>query len=163
MKKRLGMADLNQVKYGFTTLGPSMFTMQTTEWRENWNAKLLRDSSLTSFSIFANVGDLQELNSSSGNERMTLFASFKSILQLLLGAVGTVVASHVIGKRVWIQSSVFFWFNKNHFSTWGSGCDSVGRAVASNARNRRFESSHRQFILQSTVIKYLIYWKDENK
>ena len=34
------------------------------------------------------------------------------------------------------------------FNLWGSGGGSVGRAVASNSRGPRFESSHRQkFIL----------------
>ena len=43
----------------------------------------------------------------------------------------------------------------------GSGCDSVGRAVASDSRGPRFESSHQQeFILN---IYCQLYWKDENK
>ena len=36
---------------------------------------------------------------------------------------------------------------------WGSGCGSVGRAVASDTRGPRFKSSHRQ--------KFI--FKDENK
>ena len=41
----------------------------------------------------------------------------------------------------------------HNFNTFlGSGCDSVGRAVASDSRGPRFESSHKQ-----------LYWKDENK
>ena len=45
--------------------------------------------------------------------------------------------------------------------TQGSGCGSVGRAVASNARGPRFESSHWQtFILN---IYCQLHWKDENK
>ena len=32
----------------------------------------------------------------------------------------------------------------NIFTKWGSGCGSVGRAVASNTRGPRFESSHWQ-------------------
>ena len=44
---------------------------------------------------------------------------------------------------------------------WGSGCGSVGRAVASDSRGLQFESSHRQkFILN---IYCQLYWKDENK
>ena len=35
----------------------------------------------------------------------------------------------------------------------GSGCDAVGRAVTSDARDLRFESCHRQFYLLSTVLK----------
>ena len=43
----------------------------------------------------------------------------------------------------------------------GSGCGSVGRAVASNSRGPQFESSHWQkFILN---IYCQLYWKDENK
>ena len=34
----------------------------------------------------------------------------------------------------------------------GSGCDSVGRAVASNTRGPRFESSHQQFILRTYLL-----------
>ena len=45
--------------------------------------------------------------------------------------------------------------------TMGSGGGSVGRAVASDSRGPRFESSHRQkFILN---IYCQLYWKDENK
>ena len=32
----------------------------------------------------------------------------------------------------------------NNTKTWGSGCGSVGKAVASNTRGPLFESSHRQ-------------------
>ena len=41
----------------------------------------------------------------------------------------------------------------NIFLGQGSGCGSVGRAVASNTRGPRFESSHRQKIIEhlSTV------------
>ena len=42
-----------------------------------------------------------------------------------------------------------------------SGCGSVGRAVASNARGPRFISSHQQKFIFN--IRYLLYWKDENK
>ena len=47
----------------------------------------------------------------------------------------------------------------------GSGCGSVGRAVASDTRGPRFESSHRQkfiFILNICLLS-TEYWKDENK
>ena len=45
--------------------------------------------------------------------------------------------------------------------TLGSGCGSVGRAVASDSRGPRFESSHRQkFILN---VYCPLFWKDENK
>ena len=43
----------------------------------------------------------------------------------------------------------------------GSGCDSVGRAVASDSRGPRFESSHRQKFIFIVFCK--LYWKDENK
>ena len=47
----------------------------------------------------------------------------------------------------------------------GSGCDSVGRAVASNTKGPQFESSHQQkfiFILNICLLS-TVYWKDENK
>ena len=44
----------------------------------------------------------------------------------------------------------------------GSGCGSVGRAVASNTRGPRFESSHRQNLLNICLLS-TVYWKDENK
>ena len=47
----------------------------------------------------------------------------------------------------------------------GGGCGSVGRAVASNTRGPRFESSHRQnfiFILNICLLS-TVFWKDENK
>ena len=44
----------------------------------------------------------------------------------------------------------------------GSGCGSVGRAVASHSRSPRFKSSHRQKIILKIVYCQL-YWKDENK
>ena len=40
----------------------------------------------------------------------------------------------------------------------GSGCGSVGRAVASNTRDPRFESRHRQSFIYQLYIR-----KDENK
>ena len=47
----------------------------------------------------------------------------------------------------------------------GSGCGSVGRAVTSDTRGPRFESSHRQkfiYILNNCLLS-TVYWKDENK
>ena len=47
----------------------------------------------------------------------------------------------------------------------GSGCGSVGRAVASNNRGPRFKSSHWQkfiYILNICLLS-TVYWKDENK
>ena len=44
----------------------------------------------------------------------------------------------------------------------GSGCGSVGRAVASDTRGPWFESSHWQkFILN--IVYCQLYWKDDNK
>ena len=43
----------------------------------------------------------------------------------------------------------------------GSGCDSVGRAVASSSRGPEFESSHRQKFISN--INCQLFWKDENK
>ena len=40
--------------------------------------------------------------------------------------------------------------------TLGSGCDSVGRAFASNARDPWFESSHRQILFFISCIKKCI-------
>ena len=47
----------------------------------------------------------------------------------------------------------------------GSGCGSVGRAVASDTRGPRFESSHQQKFIYTLNICLLSteYWKDENK
>ena len=39
------------------------------------------------------------------------------------------------------------------FNLWQSGCGAVGRVVASNTRDPRFESSQRQYYLLSTVLK----------
>ena len=43
----------------------------------------------------------------------------------------------------------------------GSGCGSVGRAVTSNSRGPRFESSHRQKYKLNIYCQ--LYWIDENK
>ena len=44
----------------------------------------------------------------------------------------------------------------------GQWCGSVGRAVTSDSRGLRFESSHRQkFILN--IVNCQLYWKDDNK
>ena len=47
----------------------------------------------------------------------------------------------------------------------GSGCGSVGRAVASNNRGLRFESSHQEKFIYILNICFLstVYWKEENK
>ena len=47
----------------------------------------------------------------------------------------------------------------------GSGCDSVGRAVASDTRGPWFESSHRQKFIYTLNICLLstVHWKNENK
>ena len=45
-------------------------------------------------------------------------------------------------------------YDKNRSFAWGSGCGAVGRAVASDTRGPRFESSHRQNLyVLSTVLK----------
>ena len=44
---------------------------------------------------------------------------------------------------------------------WGSGGGSVGRAVASDSRGPRFESSHQQKFISNIYCQ--LYWKDENK
>ena len=46
----------------------------------------------------------------------------------------------------------------------GSGCGSVGRAVASNTRGLRFESSHWETLISDISFVYCqMYWKDEIK
>ena len=47
----------------------------------------------------------------------------------------------------------------------GSGCGSVGRAVAFKTRGPRFESSHQQKFIYILNICFLstVYWKEENK
>ena len=47
----------------------------------------------------------------------------------------------------------------------GSGCGSVGRAVASDTRGPRFESSHQQKFISILNISLLstVCWRDENK
>ena len=52
-------------------------------------------------------------------------------------------------------------FNNEHgarviISRWGSGCGSVGRAVASNTRGPRFESSHRQKFIYTLNILFTV-------
>ena len=47
------------------------------------------------------------------------------------------------------------------FATKGSGCGSVGRAVASNSRGPRSKSSHRQIFIWNIYCQ--LYWKDKNK
>ena len=48
---------------------------------------------------------------------------------------------------------------------WGSGCGSVGKAVASDIRGPQFESSHwHKFILILNIcLLSTVHWKDENK
>ena len=48
------------------------------------------------------------------------------------------------------------------FSPMGSGCGKVGRAVASDTRVPRFESSHRQLLL-NVYLLLTVCGKDENK
>ena len=43
-----------------------------------------------------------------------------------------------------------------HFSLVGSGCGKVGGTVASVTRDLRFDSSHRQYYLLSTLLKSCI-------
>ena len=44
----------------------------------------------------------------------------------------------------------------------GSGCDSIGKAVASDTRDPRFKSSHQQILFTINCIWWMD-WKDENK
>ena len=64
---------------------------------------------------------------------------------------------------IWSTPAVHLHFYKELH--WGSGCGSVGRAVASDTRGPRFESSHRQkfnYLLNICLLS-TVYWKDENK
>ena len=56
-------------------------------------------------------------------------------------------------------------FSISNLKPVGSGCGSFGRAVASNIRGPRFESSHLQKFIYILKISLLstVYWKDENK
>ena len=42
---------------------------------------------------------------------------------------------------------------KDKFNQLGSGCDSVGRAVASNTRDQEFESNHQQIFTINLIEK----------
>ena len=65
-------------------------------------------------------------------------------------------------KNVYPVYGVGIWtHNLSNMSLMESGCGSVGRAVAFNARGPRFESSHRQKFILNTYCQ--LYWKDENK
>ena len=45
----------------------------------------------------------------------------------------------------------------------GGRCGSVGRAVTSDIRGPRFESSHQQTFIRHLFVYWQLYWKDENK
>ena len=66
----------------------------------------------------------------------------------------------------WVYTSVmtntFLDPKKGFFDPLGSGCGSVGRAVASDTRGPRFKSSH-WHILYGTFVYCQPYWKDEIK
>ena len=51
--------------------------------------------------------------------------------------------------------------NSKMYFKMGSGCGSVGRAVAFDSRGPRYESSHWQKFLLNVFCQ--LYWKDENK
>ena len=48
-------------------------------------------------------------------------------------------------------------------NSWGSGCGSIGRAVASNTRGPRFESRHRQIFVEHLFTVNCIVLKNKNK
>ena len=84
--------------------------------------------------------------------------------------------SHTLASKIIIIS--YIWTNPGHFLIYlhlfkhtlqflqqinGQWlCGSVGRAVASDTRGPRFESSHRQNLLNICLLS-TVYWKDENK
>ena len=57
---------------------------------------------------------------------------------------------------------LILFFNLKNLLAMGSGCGSVGRAVASNSRGPWFEFSHQQTFILNIVFCQL-YWKYENK
>ena len=58
------------------------------------------------------------------------------------------------------RSNFITWSKEKAFGQWL--CGSVGRAVASDTRSPRFESSHRQNLLNICLLS-TVFWKDENK
>ena len=62
-----------------------------------------------------------------------------------------------------VSSWIHFVLYKQHeLIDGGSGCDSVGRAVASDTGGPQFESRHlRIFKLKIYLLSILLYWKDE--
>ena len=70
-------------------------------------------------------------------------------------------------KLTTVEVSTSFQSNKwstiviYNFRVVGSGCGSVGGAVASHSRGPRFESSHWQHVILN--IYYQLYREDENK
>ena len=55
-------------------------------------------------------------------------------------------------------------FTSRGYSILGSGCGTVGRAVASDSRDPRFESTHLQFLLLSNVgIKTILQLRKQRK
>ena len=67
--------------------------------------------------------------------------------------------SYPLDLPFFVTHSSFFW--QTNYYVMGSGCDSVGRAVASNSRGPRFESSQWQHFILNIYCQ--LYWKDENK
>ena len=71
---------------------------------------------------------------------------------------------------IWMRNSIWLRkcgarFYEEKFPRKSSGCGSVGRAVTSDTRGPRFESSHWQKFIHILNICLLstVYWKDENK
>ena len=66
--------------------------------------------------------------------------------------------------RKWLKYSAYVWSSFDHFNNLclGSGCGTVGRAVACNTRGPGFESSHWQLLLNIYFL-LTVCRKDENK
>ena len=77
------------------------------------------------------------------------------------------IAFHVLLNREMLLKPVYFFFggiciSQTSFNV-GSGCDSVGRAFASDTRGTQFDSSHRQIFYIDDLLICQLYWKDKNK
>ena len=87
-----------------------------------------------------------------GKEEKTLWTSWPwKIFQKKNKAI------HQIQKQ-YLGDEAIKYTNTPHklFSIWGSGCGSVGRAVASNSIDPQFASSHRQILFTIDCFKNFI-------
>ena len=71
---------------------------------------------------------------------------------------------HISLKKIlsWLCCLTSTYYSKKEQPMKGSGCGSVGRAVASDTRGLQLKYYHRQ-ILYWTFVSSKLYWKDKNK